>query len=137
LTLQKLVQLRPDEEDSDFDSDNESSCSVAEGRKRHKRGRFSKIIQKMFLSTKAKSSSGDGPKPVNSTPGTQGPTNEHVPTHTYGTPSVSVEKLRTLQSYHGGLNQERMAFMEAHSALTKKRLAVSAEQVSIFLTAGK
>jgi hypothetical protein len=64
-------------------------------------------------------------------------TSRNPPGHAYGTSSVGAEKRRTLQEYHGGLNQERMAFMEAHSALTKKRLAVSVEQVSIFLTAGK
>lgn len=40
---------------------------------------------------------------------------------------------RTLQRYHGGPNLERIAFMEEHSGMTKKDLAVCAEQVSIFL----
>jgi Mg2+ and Co2+ transporter CorA len=42
--------------------------------------------------------------------------------------------IRTLQQYHGGPNQERTEFMEKYSALANKRLAVSVEQVSIFLT---
>lgn len=41
--------------------------------------------------------------------------------------------LRTLQQYHGGPNQERIEFMEAHSALKNKGLNVAVEQVSIFL----
>jgi hypothetical protein len=131
------VHLLPDEEDSDFDSDDESPNSVGEGRKRHKRGRFSKMIQKIYSSTKGKSGNRDDSEPVNFTAGAHDPTNGHIPAHTNGIPSVGVEKLRTLQRYHGGPKKERMAFMEAHSALTKKRLAVSAEQVSIFLTAGK
>ena len=41
---------------------------------------------------------------------------------------------RTLQRYHAGPNEERTEFMERQSALTSKGLAVSVEQVSIFLT---
>jgi hypothetical protein len=41
---------------------------------------------------------------------------------------------RTLQRYRGGGNPERTAYMEKNSMLTKKALAVSVEQVSIFLT---
>jgi hypothetical protein len=63
------------------------------------------------------------------------PTADFVSAHTNGSPYAPVQKLRTLQRYHG-TNIERMAFMEANSALTSKNLAVCAEQVSIFLTAG-
>jgi hypothetical protein len=48
-----------------------------------------------------------------------------------------LQNLRTIQRYHGGPNQERMAFMEEKSALTAKNLAVCAEQVSIFVTSGR
>jgi hypothetical protein len=65
------------------------------------------------------------------------PGNGFVVGHTDGVPNADLQKLRTLQRYHGGPNQERMAFMEGHSPLTKRDLAVSAEQVSIFLTSGK
>ena len=41
---------------------------------------------------------------------------------------------RTLQRFHAGPNEERTNFMERQSALTSKGLAVSVEQVSIFLT---
>jgi Mg2+ and Co2+ transporter CorA len=40
---------------------------------------------------------------------------------------------RTLQRYRGGNSFERALFMERNSALTQKNLAVSVEQVSIFL----
>jgi Mg2+ and Co2+ transporter CorA len=43
-------------------------------------------------------------------------------------------KTRTLQRYHGGTNEERTDYMEQHSALREKGLAVSVEQVSLFLT---
>ncbi|KAF2087981.1 hypothetical protein K490DRAFT_4064, partial [Saccharata proteae CBS 121410] len=41
---------------------------------------------------------------------------------------------RTLQRYRGVPNPERTRYMEQHSALADKDLAVSVEQVSIFLT---
>ena len=43
--------------------------------------------------------------------------------------------MRTLQQYHGGPNTniERTEYMEKHSALAAKHLAVGVEQVSIFL----
>ena len=44
------------------------------------------------------------------------------------------DAIRTLQRYRGGPNIERADFMERKSALFKKSLAVSVEQVSIFLT---
>ena len=68
---------------------------------------------------------------------THNPTSEHINGHTDGEDGAPMQKLRTLQRYHGGPNKERMAFMERQSPLTEKKLAVSAEQVSIFLTAGK
>lgn len=68
--------------------------------------------------------------------GVHDPYNGFVKGHTDGIPDAPVQKLRTLQRYHGGKNHERMAYMEAHSPLTAKKMAVSAEQVSIFLTAG-
>ena len=41
--------------------------------------------------------------------------------------------VRTLQRYRGNPNEERTNFMERNSALKEKGLAVSVEQVSIFL----
>ncbi|KUJ22553.1 uncharacterized protein LY89DRAFT_575344 [Mollisia scopiformis] len=43
---------------------------------------------------------------------------------------------QSLRRYLGGVNNEWTTYMEEHSPLTSKRLAVAAEQVSIFLTAG-
>ena len=54
-----------------------------------------------------------------------------------GVTDSATHELRTLQGYNSGGNQERMMYMEKHSPLTSKGLAVSAEQVSIFLTSGK
>jgi len=46
----------------------------------------------------------------------------------------SVQSLRTLHRYHASPNALRADFMEKHSALSSRRMAVSAEQVSIFVT---
>jgi Mg2+ and Co2+ transporter CorA len=43
--------------------------------------------------------------------------------------------VRTLQRYHASGNEARTDFMEMHSSLAPHKMAVSAEQVSIFLTA--
>jgi Mg2+ and Co2+ transporter CorA len=42
--------------------------------------------------------------------------------------------IRTLQQYHASPNKERTEYMETHSSLVRRGLAVSAEQVAIFLT---
>jgi hypothetical protein len=46
------------------------------------------------------------------------------------------QNLRTLQRYNFGGNQERITYMEKHSPLTNKGMAIAAEQVSIFITNG-
>ncbi|ODH22517.1 hypothetical protein ACO22_05494 [Paracoccidioides brasiliensis] len=46
-----------------------------------------------------------------------------------------LSKLRTLQRYRGGPNEDRIDFMERHAVLASKNLGVAIEQVSIFLHA--
>lgn len=131
LTLQKLVHLHPGLNESDSESDDNDSLI---GSKNHKRGRISKVLQKMFSKSKAKSQSKYNEAQGNSSiTGSDG----YVEGHTDGVPGFPMQKLRTLQRYHGGENVERAAYMEDHSPLTKARKAVSAEQVSIFLTSGR
>ncbi|EPE06926.1 hypothetical protein F503_03353 [Ophiostoma piceae UAMH 11346] len=45
-----------------------------------------------------------------------------------------INEFRTLQRYHASPNDARTEFMERHSALSSRGLAVAAEQVSIFVT---
>ena len=59
--------------------------------------------------------------------------NGMVKAHSSSTMDAPVTNVRTLQRYHGGPNEERIEFMERHSALASKSLGVSVEQVSIFL----
>jgi hypothetical protein len=122
MTLQKLVHLHQDDEgDSESDSD-------TIGPKPARRGRLLRFLRHPFGS-KAKDS--------DTVAGVHDTTNDYIKGHTEGVDDAPLQELRTLQRYHGGPNQDRMAYMEKHSALTKRKLAVGAEQVSIFLTSGK
>jgi Mg2+ and Co2+ transporter CorA len=131
LTLQKLVHLPPDGEDSDLEAEDDKSVG------KPKRGRLSKIWRN-FSRGKVKDTYPEKQRQASMVAGVHDSSliNGFVNGYTDGVRSAPVYKLRTLQRYHGGANQERMAFMEKHSALTRRKLAVSAEQVSIFLTTG-
>jgi len=130
MTLQKLVHLHRDDEGSDSDSDDSDDVG---GSWKSKRGPMSKRMHKMFSSKKPKNLS---EKSMNNlVAGVHDPAKDFVVGHTDGVQGVPVQKLRTLQRYHGGPNLERMEYLEAHSPLTRRKLAVSAEQVSMFLTA--
>ncbi|KAH8672560.1 hypothetical protein BGZ60DRAFT_374161 [Tricladium varicosporioides] len=131
LTLQKLVHLHPDGEE--VDSDSEDDKTSYRSKKRKGRG-FWKSLSNLF-STKSGGKFNEKQRRASMIAGVHDPTNGFVTGHTEGVSEAPVQKLRTLQRYHGGPNQERMTYMEAHSPLTRKKLAVSAEQVSIFLTA--
>lgn len=131
LTLQKLVHLHPDKDsDSESDSDDEQDTTLEAPRKR-KRGPFRKALYNLMKRRNSNIAPTD-----TLAGGVHDPTKEFITGHTDGVQSTPVQKLRTLQRYHGGPNQERAAHMEKISPLTQKKLAVSAEQVSIFLTAG-
>lgn len=135
LTLQKLVHIHKDGEDGeDEDSDRDESGSEATSgkKKKLKRGKLMKAMHDLFGSSKQDSANG-----INSSTEVHDPTAQFVSAHTEGFPYAPIQKLRTLQRYHGGPNQERMAFMEANSALAAKNYAVCAEQVSIFLLGGE
>ena len=130
------MHLHSQDPDSDSDSDSDSESSTVEGIKpKNKRGPFHKALRKMFRIR----------RPLASTTSTEADiddqekhrfSNGTVNAHTFGTDRAAVKKIRTLQRYHGGPNQERMEYMEAKSPLQSKGLAVSAEQVSIYLTSG-
>ena len=56
-------------------------------------------------------------------------------TNSTGSGSTASLRYRTLHSYHANPNEARNKFMERHSALSARDYAISAEQVSIFITA--
>lgn len=124
LPLHKLVHLHPDDEDSDCDSDDDNSVRPEPGHSE----RLYKWLSAWFGSGKKKAGPMVG--------GVHDPRNSHITGHTLGDAGAPVKKMRTLQRFHGGPNEDRMAYMEKHSAMTSRQLAVSAEQVSIYLTSG-
>ena len=131
MTLQKLVHIH-DNDGSDTDSETDSIG----GTRKHKHGRISKAFHNMFSKSAPKYEHDEKQRRASTASGING-TNGFVTGHTDGISNAPMQKLRTLQSYHGGVNQERIKYMEDHSPLNKRGLAISAEQVSMFLTSGK
>lgn len=118
LTLQKLVRLQQ----NDSDSDSEDQGSVSKKRKRWwnklTRKKDSENVNGIVLSPKLEGA-------------------EKSPDPSYVLDSmlpVGDRTFRSLQRFRRTANPERAMFMERNSALTKKHLAVSVEQVSIFHT---
>lgn len=128
LTLQKLVHLVENDDDS-----SDSSSSI------HSRRSFQNLrgsFMDFWRSRKEERIVGDG---------TMRSDLEKDPMHNSalnlraefagGSYLPETSMLRTLQRYHASSNEARIEFMERHSSLTPYKMAVSAEQVSIFLTA--
>lgn len=130
------MHLHPEGENSDDEGEEDTSFSGEKTLSR--RERLKQMIQRIFgvaskydiddLQPEGNDKKGDGKNMGMAA---------YVSAHTDGVCHSPIQKLRTIQRYHGGPNKERMAFMEAKSALTARNLAVCAEQVSIFLTSGK
>jgi hypothetical protein len=120
MTLQKLVHLEGDEgkdPDSDGASTGESGSPL-------------RFLRNIFRRSKSNDPDTTAADPHDTT-------SDFMKGNTKDGVSDSPRELKTIQRYFPGHNQERTAYMEKNSALTKKNLAVSAEQVSIFLTEGK
>jgi Mg2+ and Co2+ transporter CorA len=123
LTLHKLVHMHDDDE-TDIHSEDGSSSIKPEP---SQGGGVSNFIKRIFSGK---------PKPKGFVGGVHNPANDTITGHTDGSGGAPIKKFKTIQRYHGGNNEERMQYLEKHSALTNKGMAVSAEQVSIFLTNG-
>ncbi len=135
LPLQKLIHFHSDTH-CDSDCEEWDSDDNLTSRRKHKQGLLSSFRRK-----KTEKNRKEPPKPLDSagemhTPrnGFVDPTsNGFVKAHSSSTMDTPITNVRTLQRYHGGPNEERIEFMEKHSALASKSLGVSVEQVSIFL----
>ncbi|KAM6508141.1 hypothetical protein FALCPG4_018028 [Fusarium falciforme] len=114
MTLQKLVRL--DEED-DGSSDSSSILS------RKSLGQLKEAFQDFWKSRKTPD---DPEKDITGNSG-----NTKTP---LGDKLHETSPIRTLQRYHASGNEARTEFMERHSSLASYKMAISAEQVSIFLT---
>ncbi|MCJ1298961.1 hypothetical protein MMC08_001752 [Hypocenomyce scalaris] len=131
LPLQKLINLHSD---SDCDSDySEAEDSEPKNRpKKQKRKSFMSSWRKAMGLGRARAAPN---KPLNISGNVQKAPKGCVTAPTAASSSAPFTTVRTLQRFHGGPNEERIAFMEKYSALSSKNLGVSVEQVSIFLTA--
>ena len=132
LSLQKLVTLDEDDEplpDTFDPRDDEDGYPGQESTRQQGRKRFSILMQRILRilrREREKMIIGDSQDKSSSDVG-----------QTQATGVFSKlkpkEYVRTLQRYRGNPNEERTKFMENNSTLKEKGLAVSVEQVSIFL----
>ena len=137
LPLQKLIHFHSDDHcDSDCEEWNSDDGRTRNGKQ--KKSLFSSIRRK-----KARKNSKEPRKTLDSTAEThissngydKGYSNSFVKAHSSSSMNAPITNVRTLQRYHGGPNEDRIEFMEKHSALASKNLGVGVEQVSMFLTA--
>ena len=131
LPLQKLIHLdscSDSESDSNSDSDTPEVGDEKSGkstRKKRKRGFWS-----AWRKSKSRKDRDKPPQPLDTPADLHNPTNGFITAHTSSSKRSPIMQVRTLQRYHGGPNEERIQFMEKHSALASKDLGVSVEQVS-------
>ena len=135
LSLQKLIHLHSD-------SECESDCSDWEDRpfddkktqKKRKKGARKSLLSRM-IGKRSKTDERKLSQPLDTTRDVYDPANGSIDAQKSSSDKAPINRVRTLQEYHGGPNVERVQFMETHSALASKNLGVGVEQVSIFLTA--
>ncbi|OIW34143.1 hypothetical protein CONLIGDRAFT_697025 [Coniochaeta ligniaria NRRL 30616] len=130
LTLQKLVHIceAPDDNDDDKFHEYESGHTMQNGRKDRPQGLRQRIKRALGIYA-------DNVPDWGKETGTVEPNSGPLHDQSSGTTSLSAKPrlMRTLQRYHGQPNDARAKFMEEHSALASRDLAVAAEQVSIFI----
>lgn len=135
LPLQKLIHLRSDSDCESDCPDVEKEVSISNRPKRKKRSQpltFFKSVFPNAAGTKRPQTA--SAKPLDPSSKIDNDTSGFASPRLAPTSSSTVSLVRTLQRYHGGPNEERIEFMEKHSALASKNLGVGVEQVSIFLT---
>jgi hypothetical protein len=133
LTLQKLVHLyASDNEDSDADDDDQSQKSGRSKRSTRSTRRLLRRLKRAFRSRERDEQQKKLGDPRAYVPGELG---GYLGPQPGGFPSaVNSNQLRTLQRYHTSPNDERTRYMEKHSSLASRHLAVACEQVSMFIT---
>ena len=131
LPLQKLIHTHANEDcDSDCSEWEDGGKRKTKDQRKKKKSIWSSLKQKKLDRDKD-----EPPKPIDTAADMHNPSNGFIPAHTSSSTKAPILKVRTLQRYNGGPNEERVEFMERHSALASKSLGVGVEQVSIFLTA--
>ena len=131
LPLQKLMVARPSNRDCDSDDCDCESDEESVKREKSKSGFASWLSKNFHPNRKTKLH----PASVATTSDIDDPLKGYAAANGNSKPTKRSTKMRTLQQYHGGPNTniERTEYMEKHSALAAKHLAVGVEQVSIFL----
>ena len=131
LPLQKLIHIHSqDDVDSDYSDWSHAGPRAVQRKRKKKKG----SLLSTFRTGGAQKDRSEPPKPLDTSAEIDKPTNGFVTARASSDMRAAITKVRTLQRYHGGPNEERIEFMEKHSALASKRLGVGVEQVSIFLT---
>jgi len=131
LTLQKLVKLTDDDSDSDS-SDNEDFGPVR--KPKPKKVKKAKSFYKKVRDFMTPAPTGGDIERTWQTEEKSFTLDGTVTARSLQSTTKRKEQIRTLQRYRGGPNIERTIYMERHSTLAKKKLAVSVEQVSMFIT---
>lgn len=139
LPLQKLIHIHLDPDGDSVCSDwDDKSWPDDPPKKPKKKPKKQKRRRRPFWSSLRKNDPDPyhprSPRPFDSSAAMHDPKNGFVGTQMSPDLKGPVGKVQTLQRYHGGPNEERILFMEKHSALASKSLGVGVEQVSIFLT---
>ncbi|KAJ2977687.1 hypothetical protein NUW58_g7734 [Xylaria curta] len=126
LTCLKLVRVVDDDSDSDDGEESEEATSkniLQRATKRLGRWVSGKKVQHPTAATMLEKGAG---------PSMRDHSIMDKPTRLSNT--FNPEALRTLQRYHATPNMARTEYMEEHSALAARGVAVSAEQVAMFIT---
>ncbi|KAL8800472.1 MAG: hypothetical protein Q9200_007232 [Gallowayella weberi] len=109
-----------------------ADCSDSDGEKRTSQKKKRKRSFRSWLKrAKSERDKDEPPKPIDTPADIHDPTNGFITAHVSPPTKSRFPRHRTLQRYHGGPNEERILFMEKHSALASKNLGVSVEQAII------
>nr|XP_036583737.1 putative CorA family metal ion transporter [Colletotrichum truncatum]KAF6792880.1 putative CorA family metal ion transporter [Colletotrichum truncatum] len=125
LTLQKLVLLINEDSSSSSEDESDDDASV-------KTSKLKRAFTMGGNKVRSDPEVGKTPVGVNGSGNPYGHTLSHHPSNLSQLPETAF--VRTLQRYHASANETRTEYMESHSSLISRGLAVSAEQVAIFLT---
>ncbi|KAF2703505.1 hypothetical protein K504DRAFT_392486 [Pleomassaria siparia CBS 279.74] len=134
LTLSKLVRIPDDESDSsDSDSDSEPRKPKSSKHKKKKKKKQASFFGR--LKERFESDSSNVEDVERWATEDKGSNIEGAITSRMRPSTTQAQQVRTLQRFRGGPNLDRTIYMEENSALASRKLAVSVEQVSIFICA--
>ncbi|TDZ73386.1 Cobalt/magnesium transport protein CorA [Colletotrichum trifolii] len=135
LTLQKLVLLVNDDSSSSSDSDSDDGASLRTNKSTKTIKKLKRALTRGGSKNRIDPEKGKTAPMVNANGNAKSPFGHSLNHHASDLSQLSETAfVRTLQRYHASANESRTEYMERHSSLISQGLAVSAEQVAIFLT---